>query len=59
MLLEILTRIKKIMAVWIPSKGIRIAPVARVPTAAPVKSAARHPAAGLSFSPMRLVARGN
>ena len=43
----------------IPHKGINRVPTARVPMAAPVRSAAKQPAAGLSFSPMILVAIGN
>ena len=59
MLLETLTRIKNMMAHWIPHKGIKSVPVARAPMDAPVRSAARQPAAGLLFSPMILVTTGN
>ena len=59
MLLETLTNIKNIMAHCIPHKGIKSVPVAMVPIDAPVRSAARQPAAGLLFSPMILVATGN
>ena len=59
MLLDIFTNIKKITANWRPHNGIRIVPVASVPTEAPQRSAARQPAAGLRFSPIIPAAMGN
>jgi hypothetical protein len=59
MLLDNLMRIRKITADWIPSKGIKIVPVARVPREAPQRSAARQPATGLLFSPIMFVTTGN
>ena len=47
------------MADWMPHKGISSVPVIIVPTAAPERSAAKQPAAGLIFSPIILVATGN
>ena len=58
-LLEIFIRIKKTAAAWMPHSGMMIAPVINVPVEAPVRSAARHADAGLLFSPIIRVARGN
>jgi hypothetical protein len=58
-MLEIFIIIRKMTAASIPLRGIRIVPVIRVPTAAPARSAARHPAAGLSLSPIIPATMGN
>ena len=58
-ILEIFTRIKKTTANLMPHRGIKIVPVANVPTAAPHRSAARQPAAGLFSSPIISAATGN
>ena len=47
------------MVIRIPATGIKKAPDRIVPRAAPVKSAARHPAMGWIFSPIIRVMTGN
>jgi hypothetical protein len=58
-ILEIFIRIKKITATRMPHRGIRTVPIASVPAAAPHRSAARQPAAGLLSSPISSAATGN
>ena len=58
-ILDIFTRIKKTTANLIPHRGINTVPITKVPTAAPHRSAARQPAAGVFSSPIISAATGN
>lgn len=59
MKLELFARIKTTVAHPTPNRGISKAPMAKVPSAAPARSAARQPAAGLFSSPMICATTGN
>lgn len=59
MILDNFIRIKAFMVKVIPNKGTSTVPTIMEPKEAPIRSAARHVAAGDHLSPMILVISGN